>query len=314
MPRRRDDARVSRHEDSVGRTERAGGPGGRATRKGRDPSADRAPAPCNALVLVAREMGPTLRSRLLVEGARRHVNVLDAPVDVNPQVVDASLSAFGADSIGVCGPPFMQATIASVASGRGLPFTCVPTGADDVFARDLGMPPGRPDVVLDLLTEAEARYVDLAEVNGIVFVNCVRLRLETARVGPNLLDARLRILDRDDAARGASLRDWRAHASPGSLTLVVSNNRFTGRDGIESRARLDTGQLGVALVQRSDTARERRQTTTHVRACRHLELPADGLVLAEIDGRRHALTPPVRLRALPVALRTCSRATPRRPS
>ncbi len=278
------------------------GPGRQPARDERRFAPGRSQPPrSNGLVLIARETATDVRTTLLAE-AQRRVNILEAPADLDLHAVDASVSVCRADSIGACGPAFMQATVAAVASGLGLPFACVRSGPDDAFARDLGVPEDRPDLVLNDLMYAGRRYVDLAEVNGIVFVNYVRFELETASAGPDGFEARLRTVGEDGPSPGES-RPARARAGP---TLLVTNNRFTFEDhGPGFRARLDAGQLGVLLIGRSPPDRDDgRPPTLHESTCRQLELPADGPVLAEVDGRERILSPPVRLRTIPAALRT----------
>lgn len=83
--------------------------------------------------------------------------------------------ANGADAVGVAGGDGTQAIVAAIASERGLPYVCVPAGTRNHFALDLGV--DRDDVVgaLDAFTNGGERVVDLAEVNGRVFVNNVSL-------------------------------------------------------------------------------------------------------------------------------------------
>ncbi len=68
-----------------------------------------------------------------------------------------------------------QAIVAAVASERGLAYACIPAGTRNHFALDLGV--DRDDVVgaLDAFVDGGERLVDLAEVNGRVFVNNVSL-------------------------------------------------------------------------------------------------------------------------------------------
>ena len=70
-----------------------------------------------------------------------------------------------------------QAIVAAIAAERGLPYACIPAGTRNHFALDLGV--DRDDVVgaLDAFVDGGERTVDLAEVNGRVFVNNVSLGL-----------------------------------------------------------------------------------------------------------------------------------------
>jgi diacylglycerol kinase family enzyme len=76
--------------------------------------------------------------------------------------------ARGADVIGMAGGDGSQALVASVASRHGIPFVVIPAGTRNHFALDLGM--DRADVV-GAFTDGLDRRIDLAEVNGRVFVN-----------------------------------------------------------------------------------------------------------------------------------------------
>src|SRR5204863_2500437 len=68
-----------------------------------------------------------------------------------------------------------QALIATIAAELGLPYACIPAGTRNHFALDLGV--DRDDVAgaLDALIGGRERLVDLAYVNGRVFVNNVSL-------------------------------------------------------------------------------------------------------------------------------------------
>ena len=83
----------------------------------------------------------------------------------------------GADALAAAGGDGTQAIIATIAAELDLPFACIPAGTRNHFALDLGV--DRNDVVgaLDAFVNGGERRVDLAEVNGRVFVNNVSLGL-----------------------------------------------------------------------------------------------------------------------------------------
>ena len=88
-----------------------------------------------------------------------------------------------------------QAIVAAIAAELGLPYACVPAGTRNHFALDLGV--DRDDVVgaLDAFVDGGERTVDLAEVNGRVFVNNVSLGLYAEAVQrTGYRDAKLRTL------------------------------------------------------------------------------------------------------------------------
>ena len=85
--------------------------------------------------------------------------------------------ADGADALAMAGGDGSQAIVAAIAAERDLPYACIPAGTRNHFALDLGV--DRDDVVgaLDAFVDGGERRVDLAEVNGRVFVNNVSLGL-----------------------------------------------------------------------------------------------------------------------------------------
>src|SRR5204862_2528307 len=103
--------------------------------------------------------------------------------------------AKGADALAMAGGDGSQAVVATIASEAGLPYACVPAGTRNHFALDLGV--DRDDVVgaLDAFVKGGERLVDLAEVNGRVFVNNVSLGLYAEAVQrPGYRDAKLQTL------------------------------------------------------------------------------------------------------------------------
>jgi hypothetical protein len=83
----------------------------------------------------------------------------------------------GADAIGMAGGDGSQAIVAAVAAQRDVPMVLIPAGTRNHFALDLGL--NRRDILgaLDAFGDAIERRIDLAEVNGRVFVNNVSLGL-----------------------------------------------------------------------------------------------------------------------------------------
>ena len=116
-----------------------------------------------------------------------------------------------------------------------LPYACIPAGTRNHFALDLGV--DRDDVVgaLDSFVDGGERRVDLAEVNGRVFVNNVSLGLYAEAVQrEGYREAKLRtILDTlPDAlgpeGDGLDLR-WTGpggHEHSSGAAILVSNNRY----------------------------------------------------------------------------------------
>jgi predicted polyphosphate/ATP-dependent NAD kinase len=90
--------------------------------------------------------------------------------------------ADGADGLAMAGGDGSQAIAAAIAAELDLPYACVPAGTRNHFALDLGV--DRDDVVgaLDAFVDGGERRVDLAQVNGRVFVNNVSLGLYAGAV------------------------------------------------------------------------------------------------------------------------------------
>ncbi len=165
----------------------------------------------------------------------------------------------GADALAMAGGDGSQALVAAAAAEHDLPYACIPAGTRNHFALDLGV--DREDVVgaLDAFVDGGERRVDLAEVNGTVFVNNVSLGLYAEAVQrAGYREAKLRtILDTmpdvlGPGGDGLDLR-WsspggREHAS--GAVVLVSNNRYRlGRPlGSGTRPKIDDGELGIAVM------------------------------------------------------------------
>jgi diacylglycerol kinase family enzyme len=161
----------------------------------------------------------------------------------------------GADVVGMAGGDGSQALVASIAAERGVPMVVIPAGTRNHFALDIGL--DRDDVVgaLDAYGEARERAIDLADVNGRVFVNNVSLGLYATIVqSPEYRDAKrettLTALP-EMLGPGAEPFDLRfttpdGAEHDGAHVIQVSNGPYgTTTGGITSRPRLDTGQLGI---------------------------------------------------------------------
>jgi diacylglycerol kinase family enzyme len=225
--------------------------------------------------------------------------------------VDRAASEHRADALGACGGDASQWKAAVVACGRELPYACIPTGHDNVFARDLGVDPQDAIAALDALADCCEYYVDLGEVNGITFVNYAALGLDCRPA---------RASGTADASAGATLAayvvrrrhppihlDWFASCGPQRCTaLFVSNNRCRFEShAIGGRTRLDGGVLGVGVLQAGGTSAAAAEADV---AWRQLAVPvfevgSDAPITADVDGQPVSLEPPVRFRVLPRALR-----------
>ena len=192
---------------------------------------------------------------------------LGPPWDLEQLVRDAV--AGGADGLAMAGGDGSQAIVAAIAAELDLPYACIPAGTRNHFALDLGV--DRDDVVgaLDAFVDGGERRVDLAEVNGRVFVNNVSLGLYADAVQrTGYRDAKLRtLLDTvpdvlGPDGTGLDLR-WTGpggHEHRSGAAILVSNNRYRlGRAvGSGTRPRIDDGLLGITVAGRPDRPRRRR--------------------------------------------------------
>ena len=206
--------------------------------------------------------GKTERVGLAAASEARDIRVvlLEPGSDLR-SLAQAALDA-GADAIGMAGGDGSQAIVASVAAERDVPVVIVPAGTRNHLALDLGL--DRRDVIgaLDAFGDAVERRIDLAEVNGRVFVNNVSLglyaeivrspayrdaKVETAlsalpsMLGPGAEPFALSFTD------GTGRRHERAHL------IQVSNDPYGDTpEGRTTRPRLDAGVLGVTSVEIRD--------------------------------------------------------------
>ena len=228
--------------------------------------------------------------------------------------------ANGADAVGVAGGDGTQAIVAAIAAERGLPYVCVPAGTRNHFALDLGV--DRDDVVgaLDAFTKGGERVVDLAEVNGRVFVNNVSLGVYAESVQQEgYRDAKLRtiaetmptVLGPDGDALDLRFTgvDGRDHET--SAVVLVSNDPYRLGRALASgtRPRLDAGVLGITVLQ-AGAARNGDKRVQQWSAP-SFDVRSDGPVAAGIDGEALKLDPPLRFRTKPQALRV--RIAPQHP-
>ncbi len=270
--------------------------------------------------------GKAERFDLANEARRRGIEpiVLRPGDDLRALAEDAVAS--GADVIGMAGGDGSQALVATVAMEHDVAHVCIPAGTRNHFALDLGV--DRDDVVgaLDAFTDGIERRIDLARVNDHVFVNNASLGAYAKVV-------------QSDAYRDAKLQTWTSMLpdllGPGAQPLrleftdhnggrcddaplvLVSNNPYTltRLAGAGTRARLDTGTLGIVAVRIRSPGEVAQLVAleTAGQADRFpglmqwsapvFEVRSDRPVEVGLDGEALVLDPPVRFASLPGALR-----------
>ncbi len=154
--------------------------------------------------------------------------------------------------------------------------------------------------------------VDLAEVNGRVFVNNVSLGVYAEAVqSAGYRDAKLRTLADTvptvlgPGGEGLDLRwtgaDGREHKT-GAVVLVSNDPYRLGRVlGSGTRPRLDAGVLGITVA--GEDAAGGAKKPVEEWSAPSFEVRSDGPVAAGIDGEALKLDPPLRFRTRPQALR-----------
>jgi diacylglycerol kinase family enzyme len=264
--------------------------------------------------------GKAERFQVATEARARGVEPIELRLGDDLATLVRNAIAAGADMIGVAGGDGTQAIAAAIAAERGLPYVCVPAGTRNHFALDLGV--DRDDVVgaLDAFTSGGERVVDLAEVNGRVFVNNVSLGVYAEAVQRNgYRDAKLRtIADTMPTVLGPGgesldLRwtgaDGRDHQT-GAVVLVSNDQYRLGRVlGSGTRPRLDAGVLGITVAGGDSVAGVQRRVEEWTAPS--FEIRSEGPVAAGIDGEAAQLEAPLRFRSRPQALRV--RIAPQHP-
>jgi diacylglycerol kinase family enzyme len=257
--------------------------------------------------------GKAEKFHLAEEARARGIEPIELRLGIDLEQLVRRAVADGADALAMAGGDGSQAVVAMVAAERDLPYACIPAGTRNHFALDLGV--DRDDVVgaLDAFVGGRERRVDLAEVNGGVFVNNVSIGLYAEAVQrEGYREAKLRtILDTLPEAlgpegKGLDLR-WTGPGGPqhsSGAAILVSNNRYRlGRVvGSGTRPRIDDGLLGVTVASPPVAGRRLLQRPWREWSTAAFEVDADGPIAAGIDGEAVTLDAPLRFRILPAAL------------
>ena len=216
----------------------------------------------------------------------------------------------GADALGMAGGDGSLAPVAAIAAEHDLPFVCVPAGTRNHFALDLGV--DRHDVLgaLDAFTDAVERRVDLAEVNGRPFVNNVSLGIYGEAVRRSgyrdakvrtLLETAQEVLAPHGHPLAVRVVDDHAREHVGPAVVLVANNPYSlGPPPPGSRPRLDTGRLGIIVLDAPVQGAPVPGVAWTAAAC---DVESPGQVHAGVDGESVALDPPLRFTIRPLALR-----------
>jgi len=231
--------------------------------------------------------------------------------------------AADADVVGMAGGDGSQAMVASVAAELDLPMVVVPAGTRNHLALDLGL--DRDDVVgaLDAYGDAVERRLDLADVNGRVFVNNVSLGVYAAIIrSPEYRDAKVdttlatlpKVLGPDAEPFDLRFTEPDGTTHDGAHVIQVSNNPYGGNaGGLTSRPRLDTRELEIisltvdhdaaALFAAIAVGRPDRFSGFASWSAPTFEVASGGPVDVGLDGEAIELDPPLRFSIRPSQVR-----------
>jgi diacylglycerol kinase family enzyme len=269
--------------------------------------------------------GKAEHHKLVDECRRRGIEpvVLEPAQDWFQRVRDAA--AGGVDVLGMAGGDGSQAMVATIAAETGLPMVVVPAGTRNHLALDLGL--DRDDVVgaLDAYGDAVERRLDLADLNGHVFVNNVSLGLYAAIVrSPEYRDAKVdttlatlpRVLGPDGQPFDLRFTGPDGTAHDGAHVIQISNNPYSETAaGRGSRPHLDTRRLGIislvlgpggsaaAFLAALASGHPERFGGYHAWSAPTFEVTSSGPIDVGLDGETQVLDPPLRFSIRPDQVR-----------
>lgn len=255
--------------------------------------------------------GKAVQSGLTEQARKRGIEAIVLAEDQNLASAVREAAAGGADALGMAGGDGSLAAVAATAAEYDVPFVCVPAGTRNHFALDVGV--DRRDLIgaLDAFSNGVERRIDLAEVNGLTFLNNVSLGIYGDAVRRSAYrDAKVRtVLETADEAmhQGAALPalqlvDDLGRAHDRLAIVVVSNNPYALDYPLArgTRPALDTGRLGILLL---DVPGENHRSLRRIWTAPHLEMTAAQVVHAGVDGEAIDLGSPLRFAIRPRALR-----------
>jgi diacylglycerol kinase family enzyme len=255
--------------------------------------------------------GAAARARVVERARERGIEVVVLAAGQGLAALVEAAVASSADALGMAGGDGSLAVVAAAAAAHGLPFVCVPAGTRNHFALDVGV--DRQDITgaLDAFTDGVERRIDVAQVNGRMFLNNVSLgiygdavrrpgyRDEKART---LLDTAHDVLGPGEPAVGLRLVDDAEREHCELALVLVSNNPYALERPLArgTRPALDTGRLGIVILDLPD---ERAGPPGRAWSAQGFEVSAPAPVPAGIDGESVDLSPPLRFTIVPAALR-----------
>jgi diacylglycerol kinase family enzyme len=271
-----------------------------------------------------------IRAAFEATGVDADVRMTDS-ADIFEAMKEAA-AAPGLDAVVAGGGDGTLSCAAGHLAGTGRAFGILPLGTLNHLARDTGIP-AKLEEAAQVIAAGHIREIDVAEVNGRVFVNnssvglypdMVMLReLEQDKLGRSKRRAML-------SASITSLRHFRRHrlwiSAPGLETpirtplLFVGNNRYqVNLFGLGKRDRLDEGELCIYAIRarsrlhllwagiRGIFGKLDQQRDFITAYGSEAEISADrGMLVISADGETFRMETPLKYRLRPKALRLLS--------
>ncbi|PHK96280.1 diacylglycerol kinase [Pseudoroseomonas rhizosphaerae] len=220
-------------------------------------------------------------------------------------------------------------TVAGLLAGSGTPLGVLPLGTLNHFARDLGIP-AEPEAAAAIIAAGHLRRVDVAEVNGRVFINNSSVGLYADMVaerdrhrrrrgwrkGPAMLLASARIFLRFARRRLLVRSGGRQERLRTPLVFIGNNTYKTSLPHAGTRAALDEGTLCLCVTRhrsrlgllrlglRAALGRLRAERDFEMRCVTEAEIRSRSPVLrVSLDGEVATMATPLRYSIRPGALR-----------
>ena len=255
--------------------------------------------------------GKAARARVAERAREQGIEAVILDPGQNLAALARGAAEGGADALGAAGGDGSLAVVAAVTAAYGIPFVCIPAGTRNHFALDVGV--DRDDLIgaLDAFTDGVERQIDMAEVNGRIFLNNVSLGIYGDAVRrPAYRDAKVRTLLETAAevmgpsAESPTLRlaDDLGREHRHLAVVLVSNNPYALDRPLAqgTRPALDTGQLGIVVL---DVPGDSPLPPGRAWSAPRMEMSAPASVHAGVDGEAVDLSPPLRFAIRPGALR-----------
>ncbi len=218
--------------------------------------------------------GKAIHSDLVAQCRARGIEPIVFEPGENLSAIAETAIRDGAGVIGMAGGDGSQAAVGAVAARHDVPFVCIPAGTRNHFALDIGVDVGDVVGVLDAFFQDDERRIDLARVNGRVFVNNAAMGVygavvQSADYRDNKVRTTIRMLPGLIGPDAASF-DLRFQVPDrrGSPARSCSSSRTTPTASACGRnARREVASTRVCSASSPSPVRRRRARTSGRRRC-----------------------------------------------